>query len=287
MDDLKLYAKSEEQTNTLVRTVYVFSTDIGMEFGIEKCGILTMKRGKIIKSEGIKLPDGKVMKQIGREGYTYLGIIELDKIKETEMKKKITKEYKRRQRFILKSKLNGRNKVTAINIWAVAIFRYGAGIIQWKASELKDLDRKSRKTMTMYGGLYPKSDVDRLYVKRKEGGRGLISVERCIREEEKSLGIYVANLEDNLIRGVLTAQTINTRESITSVEFKKQREKEVKEKWSEKRMHGQFIRETTEKVDKKNVAMVIKRGFKGWNRSIVVCCTGTGNQDKVYKVPHR
>ena len=50
MDDLKLYAKSEEQTNTLVRTVYVFSTDIGMESGIKECGILTMKRGKIVKS---------------------------------------------------------------------------------------------------------------------------------------------------------------------------------------------------------------------------------------------
>ena len=43
MDDLKLYAKNEEQTNTLVRTVHVFSTDIGMEFGIKKFGILTMK----------------------------------------------------------------------------------------------------------------------------------------------------------------------------------------------------------------------------------------------------
>ena len=51
MDDLKLYAKSEEQTSTLVRTVYVFSTDIGMEFGIKKCGIFTMKRGKIVKRD--------------------------------------------------------------------------------------------------------------------------------------------------------------------------------------------------------------------------------------------
>ena len=182
------------------------------------------------------------MKQVGQEGYTYLGIIELDKIKETEMKEKITKEYKRRQRLILKSKLNGRNKVTAINTWAVAIFRYNPS----KASELKDLDRKSRKTMAMHGGLYPKSDVDRLYVKRKEGGRGLISVERCIREEENSLGFYVANSEENLIRGVSAAETINTRETMTSVEFKKQKAKELKEKWSEKRMHGQFIRETTE-----------------------------------------
>ena len=88
MDDLKLYAKSEEQTNTLVRTVYVFRTDIGMEFGIKKSGILTLKRGNIVKSEGIKLLDGEVMKQVGQEGYTYLGIIELDKIKEIEMKEK-------------------------------------------------------------------------------------------------------------------------------------------------------------------------------------------------------
>ena len=116
MDDLKLYAKNEEQTNTLVRTVHVFSTDIGMEFGIKKCGILTMKRGKIVKSEGIKLPDGEVMKQVGQEGFLYLSIIELDKFKETEMKEKITNEYKRRLRLILKSKLNERSKVMAINI---------------------------------------------------------------------------------------------------------------------------------------------------------------------------
>ena len=76
MDDLKLYAKSEEETNTLVRTVYLFSTDISMEFGINKCGILTIKAGKIVKSEEIKLPDGEVMKQVGQEGYAYLGIIE-------------------------------------------------------------------------------------------------------------------------------------------------------------------------------------------------------------------
>ena len=154
MDDLKGMLR-EKNSVCIVGTVYVFSTDIGMKFDIKKCGILTMKRGKTIKSEGIKLPGSEVMKQVGQEGYTYLGIIELDKIKETEMKEKTTKEYKRRQRLILKSKLNERNKVTAINTWAVAIFTYGVGIIQWKASELKDLDRKSRKTMTMYGGLHP------------------------------------------------------------------------------------------------------------------------------------
>ena len=133
-----------------------------------------------------------------------------------------------------------RNKVTATNTWAVAKFRYAAGISQWKASELKDLDRKSRKTMTMYGGLHRKSDLDSLYVKRKEGGRGLVSVARCIKEN--SLGFYVANSEEKLIREVSAAEAINTRETITSAESKKQKVKELKERWSEKRMQGQFIR---------------------------------------------
>ena len=63
-------------------------------------------------------------------------------------------------------------------------------------------------------GYNPKSDVDRLYLKRKEGGTDLISVERCIREEENSLGVYVANSEENLIRAVSAAETTNTRDYI-------------------------------------------------------------------------
>ena len=81
----------------------------------------------------------------------------------------------------------------------------------------------------------------------------MISVEQCIRERENSLGFYFANSEENLIRGVSAAETINTRETITIVEFKKQKAKELKEKWSEKQMHGQFIRETEEKVDKEKI----------------------------------
>ena len=40
--------------------------------------------------------------------------------------------------------------IAIINTWAVAVFRYGAGILQWKESELKNVDRKSRKTMEHY-----------------------------------------------------------------------------------------------------------------------------------------
>ena len=132
----------------------------------------------------------------------------------------------------------------------MAVFRYGAGILEWKESELKNVDRKSRNTMTMYGALHPKSDVDRLYITRKEGGRGLMSVEHCVREEENSLGFYVVNSEENLIRGVSAAKTINMEDILTSGEFKKQIEQELKQNWSEKKMYGQFVREMPENVDR-------------------------------------
>ena len=57
----------------------------------------------------------------------------------------------------------------------------------------------------------------------------MITVERCIREEEKSLGFHAAKSERKLIRGVSAAEAVNTRQTITSVEFKKQKAKELKE----------------------------------------------------------
>ena len=75
MDDLKVFAKSEQQIDTLVRTVHVFSTDIAMGFGMKKYGILTMKRVKVVRCEGVILPNNEVMKEVEKEGYTYLGIV--------------------------------------------------------------------------------------------------------------------------------------------------------------------------------------------------------------------
>ena len=112
MNNLKLFAKSNDQNDSLVNTVYTFSEDIGMEFGIKKCGVKVLKRGKVdkAKSRGLNLPYGKLMKTIDEEGYKYLGMLEYDNVKEKEMKTEFFREYKRRIRLILISKLNGKNK---------------------------------------------------------------------------------------------------------------------------------------------------------------------------------
>jgi hypothetical protein len=52
-------------------------------------------------------------------------------------------------------------------------------------------DRKTRKILTMYKVHHPKADTDRLYVKRKEGGRGLVQVEAAYKAEITSIAEYL------------------------------------------------------------------------------------------------
>ena len=151
MDNLKLFAKNKYQIDNLVNTGRIFSEDIKMEFGLPKCGVLIMKRGRIVKNEGISMSDGKMMKNIEEGGYKYLGILEADGVKHEEMKDQIKEECISRVRNILKSKLNGGNIISAINSRAVSIVRYGAGIRNWTKMETEEVNWKTRKLMTMYG----------------------------------------------------------------------------------------------------------------------------------------
>ena len=73
---------------------------------VTKVWVLIMKKEKVV-SEEISMPGGKMMKNIEEGGYKYLGILEADGVKHEEMKDQIKKEYIRRVRNILKSKLNG------------------------------------------------------------------------------------------------------------------------------------------------------------------------------------
>ena len=129
MDDLKLYGKGENEMKGLVSTVEVFSQDIGMEFDIKKCEVIIINKGRVKSADGIELPSGEKMKEIEEDGYKYLGILEYDRVKEQKMKDKFRNKYFRRAKLILKSKLNGRIKITTLNTWAVSILRYGARIL--------------------------------------------------------------------------------------------------------------------------------------------------------------
>ena len=104
-----------------------------------------------------------------------MGISEPDTIKQVEMKEKINKEYLRRTRKRLETKLCLRNLNKEIITWAVTLVRYSGSFLKWTSEELKKMDQRTRKPMTMHKALHPRDDVDRL-----EGGRRLTSFKTAL-----------------------------------------------------------------------------------------------------------
>ena len=103
-------------------------------------------------------------------------VIKTGGMKHHEMKEKVETECYRQVRKILETKLNGGNIITEINTWAISLLRYSA-FLDWTGAKSEQMIRRTRKLMTMHQVLKPKSDVGRIFLSRKEGGRGLISVE--------------------------------------------------------------------------------------------------------------
>jgi hypothetical protein len=87
------------------------------------------------------------------------------------MKERLKQEYRRRLRMILKFELNARNKITAIGALAVPVLKYSFGIINWRIEETKQIDRKTRKMLTIYKMHHPKADIDRQAICKEERRR--------------------------------------------------------------------------------------------------------------------
>ena len=199
LDDLKLFAKSRNELECLVKTVQLFSNSIHMKFGIDKCATASVTRGKLTTCDGLIVSEDTVIPALNaHNSYKYLGVFELDQLKDKFMKEIIIATYRKRVRRLLKSALNGRNLILAINMWALPLIRYTAGILKWSQLELKQLDISTRKLLTLYKCFNVNDDVDRLYVSRQQGGHGLLSVEDTVHHEQLSLGQNIWPLVRNL-----------------------------------------------------------------------------------------
>jgi len=178
MDDLKLLGRSESDLKNEIKIVRTISKDINMSFDSEKCARICLESGTVQSKMHIGSTFENNIKELDpRKAYEYLGIEESCDIQHKNKKEKLKKEYLRRLRLVLGTELSAKNKIEAIGSLAVPVLRYRFGIVNWDQEELQKLDRKRRKLLTIHGQHHPKADVDRLYVPREQGGRGLIQLE--------------------------------------------------------------------------------------------------------------
>ena len=71
---------------------------------------------------------------------------------------------------MLQSKLNAKNKLQTIKTLAIPDVSYSFNVVNQNLEEIKRIDRKIRKLMTLNRMHHPEADVSRMYIPRKEGG---------------------------------------------------------------------------------------------------------------------
>ena len=212
--------------------------------------------------------------------YKYLGILEADSFKHQQMKDLLSKGYKRRVCKLLRLQLFSRNLFTALNTCAISLIRYSGGIVKWSQEELRRLDVDTRKLLSMYGAFSMNSDVDRLYIPRRNGGRGLISVSFTIEHEKRNLSFHVHHSPDVLMR--LVASNVTHYQEDGKL-YKESIILDHLRLLKDKPLHGQFLRETIGTVSNKSQWTWLRKGNFTKEMEGLICA---GSFNKCNKSSH-
>ena len=116
----------------------------------------------------------------------------------------------------MRSELNARNRIDAINSLAPSVVTCSFTIIIWSLTEIKKVDTKVQKLLIINRMHHPKSDVNRLYLSRMEGGRGLVQLELSLKTLIIGMDIYLNNTNDWMLKLAKKHEQNKRMYSITS-----------------------------------------------------------------------
>lgn len=134
---------------------------------------------------------------------------------------------------------------------AIPMLRYSAAFLDWTINDLQEMDRRTRKLMTMHNALHPRSNANHLYMPGGEVGRGLLSAEDTVNLAKLRLQEYVKMSDERLVIAARGADEATSWEAAVESrhEFKKQKKRERQSNWKAKILHGQFIRQMVHLAD--------------------------------------
>ena len=117
-------------------------------------------------------------------------------------------------------------------------------VVDWTMEEMASMDRRSRKILAMSDCAHTRSNVERLYLPRKEGGRGLIGIKECVRKERKTLYGYLRESTEWMLLSALKEEVVVKKENLQDYE-RRIKEEKVKN-WKEKASHSEFVQQTSD-----------------------------------------
>ena len=175
----QVYAASEAKLKVVLREVQAAMGDIGLLQNKRKCAMVNVKRGCLQElTPGWKIGEQQLIKSLTDDSqYKFLGVLESIKQEDSLVLESAARVYLQRLSVIWSSPLSDQRKVVATNQFALPVLVYFMWMQVWPITQLRRLDRESRKNMVENGGKHPLGTSDFLYLPRRFGGRGLKSIE--------------------------------------------------------------------------------------------------------------
>ena len=207
MDNLKIFAESREDLRKATVEGWKVSTALGMQFGLGKCAVAHAKAGRVAAGDALRLQSGATIPNVQYgETYKYLGIAQLFGVNLAKTKEAIRKEYLGRIRKVWSGHTNSKTRVANHNQWCAGVFRYLFAAVHWTRSELVQLDWRTRKVLVQNKCHHSGAAVERLYLPRSEGGRGLQNLLQIWEREVVSTASYLLHSDDPQVQGAVELQ---------------------------------------------------------------------------------
>ena len=101
--------------------------------------------------------------------------------------------------------------------------------------------------MSAHHTMHLQSDVDRRYLPRQAGGRGLLQIRQTVEEEKRAFNDYIKNSTEHALKVVSDEELLKVNESKS--EYHKKELKNRLERWQSKPLHGQYLKDIKDKTD--------------------------------------
>ena len=202
IDDLKVYQESHQQLVAVNEMLVQAIHDTGACYGISKCAEIVFEHGRMVKGDGLNILEERMRALDSDENDTYkfLGVEQAEGIKVKEVLVRVKAEMQNRLRTLLNAELYDKNLIRAINNEVMPVAAYVMNVCNLLKGELEELDQMIKRELRSNNMLGRQSSEERLYLKRKVGGRELKSLRVVYTETKIRVACYMAASESRWIK---------------------------------------------------------------------------------------
>ena len=194
IDDLKIYQETHQKLQIVNEMIVKASMDTGACYGVKKCAEIVFIKGKMVKSEGLQVLEEKMnaLDPDKNEIYKFLGREQGNGIDVKCVMERVKAEVRKRLEQLIGKQLNDENLMKAINCRVIPVAGYVMNVCTLGKGDLEDLDMIVKSVLRREGFHGRQSSDERLYTKRKAGGRGLKSFREVYDETKTRVACYMA-----------------------------------------------------------------------------------------------